>query len=297
MLWKLHSKLDVASDQDCWTLQSISDNTFMSRFCLWVKKLRNYNCVLKKAKKKNLGNIVVCATFYCYPNGLWLGLLNALTLLKEKRNSVFLYCLWVEKTRNYDCMLRDAKRKFCHLCDCCFWFNKDKSPMSPFGMSARFVETLECFHFILPTSLGARCRLPFGCGHSRLSRFKTSPDWEGGLSSARSKTIRAPPQIYFYLSVLATVFSHQARLWPSTEVASPPGRQVSRMVLLGSVECEATSVSAKTTNKPRTQMGDASNDDESSTNSRYSATPHEPFESCQRFCRLASRKIHQFAAP
>lgn len=108
--------------------------------------------------------------------------------------------------RNYDCMLRDAKRIFCHLCDCCFSFKKDKSPISPFGSSVRFVETTPRFHgftsfflrdaFILPTSLGAHCRLQYGCGHSRLSRFKRLQTGKVGFRLHVQRQYEHPPNLF-----------------------------------------------------------------------------------------------------
>ncbi|EEC10505.1 hypothetical protein IscW_ISCW019592 [Ixodes scapularis] len=121
--------------------------------------------------------------------------------------------------RNYDCMLRDAKRIFCHLCDCCFSFKKDKSPISPFGSSARFVETTPRFHGFTFFSCVTRSSfrhpsvlivdynmvvVTHGSQGSNVSRLGRS------VFVCMFKDNTSTPQIY--LSVLATVFSHQARL-------------------------------------------------------------------------------------
>lgn len=83
------------------------------------------------------------------------------------------------------------------------------------------------------------------------------------------------PQIY--LSVLAKVFSHQARLWPSTEFSSPLRLQpVGADGVVGICGVRGDVHFSQDHHKPWTQMSDASNDDGNSTNARYSATPHEP---------------------
>lgn len=91
-----------------------------------------------------------------------------------------------------------------------------------------------CLHdmFILPTSLGARCRLQFGRGHSRPSRFKRLQTGKVGFRLHVQRQYEHPPNLFVgfshgVLALSALVTEHRSFVPspPTSIAASGSGRR------------------------------------------------------------------------